>query len=272
MQVFILMADKYRQHSVCMILLIVHVYPVHSAHQSIISLANEVEVAKAEVAQLQERYIDITSRAAEDMSGNVTVQKLRYSVLCLPPNLKKEHKTFIKKAKADIKKAHSIDDVLIEVGTHCDFLNYSLLKYVIDLYGSDEMKKEMVAYVERVKVFRKETRLEVFSEVYDHKIEKAKNFSVVITKHEMDWATATLEDVEKFRNDICCELSLYTFSLNLLALARGCVEITWRVPRSLSAYIQRSIKPSSPSMRKHHVSQLIIDGFIAYDNTTGMCL
>ena len=88
----------------------------------------------------------------------------------------------------------------------------------------------------------------------------------------MDWATATLEDVEKFRNDMCCELSLYTFSLNLLALARGCVEITWQVPRSLSAYVQRSVKPSSPSMRKYHVSQLIIDGFIAYDNTTGMCL
>ena len=226
-------------------------------------------MAKAEVAQLQESYIDITSRAAEDMSGNVTVRKLRYSVLCLPPNLKKEHKTFIKKAKADIKKAESIDDVLIEVGAHCDFLNYSLLKYIIDLYGSDEMKKEMVTYVERVKVFRRETRLEVFSEVYDHKIEKAKKFSVVITKHEMDWATATLEDVEKFRNDICCELSLYTFSLNLLALARGCVEITWWAPRSLSAYIQRSVKPSSPSMKTHHVSQLIIDGFIAYDNTTG---
>ena len=82
-------------------------------------------MAKAEVAQLQERYIDITSRAAEDMSGNITVRKLRYSVLCLPPNLKKEHKTFIEKAKADVKKADSIDDVLIEVGSHCDFLNYS---------------------------------------------------------------------------------------------------------------------------------------------------
>ena len=143
--------------------------------ETIISLAKEVEVAKAEVAQLQERYIDITSRAAEDMSGNITVRKLHYSVLCLPPNLKKEHKTFIEKAKADIKKAESIDDVLIEVGAHCDFLNYYLLKYIIDLYGSDDMKKEMVTYVERVKVFRRETQLEVFSEVYNHKREKAKN-------------------------------------------------------------------------------------------------
>ena len=29
------------------------------------------------------------------------------------------------------------------IGEHSDYLRYSLLKYVIDLYGSDELKKEM---------------------------------------------------------------------------------------------------------------------------------
>ena len=93
--------------------------------------------------------------------------------------------------------------------------------------------------------------------------------SRMITKHEMDWATATLDDVEKFRMDICRELSLYDFSLKLVAVAHGCVQITWQVPSSLAMYIQKSVKPNSPTMMKYHVTTLTIDGFIAFESTSG---
>ena len=201
------------------------------------------------------------------MSSNITVRYLRYSVLCLPPNLKNEYK---KSVKEDIKEADTVDDIFYVVGEHNDYLRYSLLKYLIELYGSDQLKKDMEDYVAVVITFRKETRLEVFSKVYDDKPQKVNGmFSTIVTKHKMDWATAKLEDVECFRSDVCCELSLYDFSLNLLSVCRGCVEITWRVPRSLVAYIQKSIKPSSLAMKEHHVTSLTIDGFIAYDSITG---
>jgi hypothetical protein len=129
----------------------------------------------------------------------------------------------------------------------------------------------MTNYAMQIKAFRRETRLQVFSDACEDKPEKDDGrFSLLVTKHDMDWATATLEDVENFRIDVCRELSLYTFSLNLSVVAQGCVEVTWQVPHSLVAYIQASIKPSSPSMMKHHVSTLTIDGFIAYHSTTAM--
>ena len=232
-------------------------------------IGREVEITRAKVLQLQKSYVDITSRAAEYMSTDVTVRTLRFSVLCLPPALKKEHKAFIKEIKADIKEAESVDDIFYVVGC-CNYLNYSLLKYLIDLYGSDEMKEEIADYVLQIKAFRRETRLQVFSEVCEDKPEKSDEaFSLLVSKHKMDWATATLEDVESFRIDVCRELSLYSFSLCLSAVARGCVEVTWLVPHSLVSYIQGKIKPSSPSMMKHHVTTLTIDGFIAYHSTSG---
>ena len=234
-------------------------------------LVREVEMTKAKVLQLHKCYVNIASCAEEYiMSTNVSVHKLCRSLLWLPPALKKEHKALIKEAKADIKVAESVDDVFDVVG-RCDFLNYSLLKYIIDMYGSDKIKEEMTNYAMQIKAFRKETRLQVFSEASEDKPEKDDGkFSLLVTKHDMDWATATLEDVENFRIDVCRELSLYTFSLNLSVVARGCVEVTWQVPRSLVTYIQALIKPSSPSMMKHHVSTLTIDGFIAYHSTTGI--
>ena len=234
-------------------------------------LVRQVEMTKEKMVQLHKCYVNIASRAVKYIeSTEVPVDVLCRSLLWLPPALKKEHKALIKKAKADIKVAESVDDVFDVVGC-CDFLNYSLLKYIIDMYGSAKMKDEMANYAKQIKAFRRETRLQVFSEACEDKPEKDDGkFSLLVTKHDMDWATATLEDVENFRIDVCRELSLYSFSLNVSVVAKGCVEVTWLVPHSLVTYIQALIKPSSPSMMKHHVSTLTIDGFIAYHSTTGI--
>ena len=235
-----------------------------------LNIDEEIEIARSKIVQLQKCYIEISMKAAKEMSENVSVRNLRFSFISLPPKLKKEHRKFVKEVKVDFKQAESVDDIFDVIGEHSDYLRYSLLNHAIDLYGSAELKKEMEDYVRRMKAFRKKTRLSIFSEVCDDEPEVINGkFSTVVSKHQMDWNTATLEDVEKFRIAVCRELSLYDFSLNLVRVARGCVEITWRVPRSLVAYIQKSVKPSSPSMMEHHVTTLTIDGFIAYDSTFG---
>ena len=235
-----------------------------------IPLDKEITETRLKIDQFQKEYIDISVCAAEEFSNSVAVKKLRYSLLCLPSNLKKEHRKFVTKVKAEIKQAESAEDIIDVIGEHYDYLHFSLLKYVIDLYGSSDLKSIIAGYAEKMKAFRKETRLEVFSQVFDDEPEVMNGrFTTMVSKHQLDWKTATLEDVEKFRVQVCRELSLYDFSLNLLKVARGCVEVTWRVPRSLVTYIQNSIKPNSQSMMEHHVTTLTIDGFIVYDSSFG---
>ncbi|CAI8042313.1 Ankyrin repeat domain-containing protein 50 [Geodia barretti] len=232
--------------------------------------SKEFEKTSEMIDQLQKEYIDISFCAAEELSANVAVKKLRFSLLSLPPNLKKNS---LSKAKAEIKEAKSTDEVMYIIGEHNHCLHYPLLKYVIDLYGSASLKEKIADYAKQVGNFRKETRLEVFSQVGPDEPEDINGrFTTMVSKHQMDWRTATLEDVEKFRIQVCRELSLYDFSLNLVKVARGCVEVTWRVPRSLVTYIQNSVKPSSQSMMEHHVTTLTIDGFIVYDSSFAMQL
>ena len=229
-----------------------------------------MEETSEKIDELQKEYIDISVCAAEELSSNVEVKKLRYSLLCLPSNLKKEHKRFAREAKAQVKQAESSEDIIDVIGEHYDYLHYSLLKYVIDLYGGQKLKEKMAKYAEKIKVFRMETRLQVFSEVCVGQPEEiSQRFVKMVSKHQWDWRTVTLEDIEKFRIEVCQELSLYDFSMNLKKIARGCVEVTWRVPRSLVTYIQNSIKPNSQSMMEHHVTTLTIDGFIIYDSSFG---
>ena len=231
----------------------------------------EVEEAREKKDMLYRKYVKITSDMAEYIGNSgVPVAQLSCAVTILPPPLKKEHMLFVEEKEDEIHEKKSSAKIVRFVARHGDYLKYSLVKHLIDQYGSQKLKQEVADYAKEVQAFRMETRLEVFSEVCDDQPEKVNGrFAEMVTKHKMDWATATLEDVERFRIEVCRELSLYDFSLNLLRVARGCVEITWRVPRCLVAYIQKSVKPSSQAMREHHVTSLTIDGFIAYTSTTG---
>ena len=236
-----------------------------------LSLEQEMEETSKNIDELQKEYIDISVCAAEELNSNVEVKKLRYSLLCLPPNLKKEHSKFVRTAEEDVRKAESAEDIMYVVGKHHHYLHYSLLKYVIGLYGSVDLKNKMADYVKKMDSFCKKTKLQIFSEVCADEPEKVNGkFATMDIKHDWNWQTVTLEDVEKFRIQFCRELSLYDFSLNLLKVARGCVEVIWRVPRSLVTYIQNSIKPSSQSMMEHCVTTLTIDGFIVYDSCFGI--
>ena len=201
----------------------------------------------------------------------INIVTLQLAVLSLPPPLEGEHERFVRETEAEVKKVESVKDMLLLIaGRRRNYLNYSLPKYLIEQYGSRSLKSKMTHYVNRITTFRKETRLEVFSEVYEvQSVEENETVALEISKHDIDWGTATLEDVEQYRIDHCRELSLYKCFLDFKVVARGCVEIIWQVPRSLVAYIQKLIKPNSACMMKHHVSTLTIDGFIAYDSITG---
>ena len=229
-------------------------------------------MTKEKEKQLEKTFDDIILHAQEDMIRNkIKIRYLRHSIIRLPGDLKREHEFFVEKVKTELKKAESIEDIFLILDDYWDYLNYSLLEHIVDRHiSSDEVKKEMTEYAKEISSFRMKTRLNIFYHVHKRIPKVDEKFRSVVTKQAVSWSTATLEDVEKFRNDLCSELSLQTFSLQLAVVARGCVEITWLVPPSLVAYVKESMKLSSPTMRSHHVSKLTIDGFIAYDTTIGI--
>ena len=206
------------------------------------------------------------------ISNEVEVRHLRQSFFLRPGDLRSEHKSFVKENKAELKAAESIEDLFITADEYWDFLNFSLLKHLINRHASEEIKVEVVEYGQQIHSFRKKTQLNIFSKVYQRKeVRKVdNNFCKIITEHNIDWSTATLEDVEAFRNQLCSELSLYEFSLQVAMLISGSVVITWLVPQSLVEYFLKSVKLNSRSLKDHHVTKFTIDGFIVYDANTGV--
>jgi hypothetical protein len=207
------------------------------------------EKMRENIDELKKMYAELSSHAAREMSSKD--YKFRRSSLYYLPNPKKEHKDDVEEA---IEKAKSADDDVIDVfEEHHDYLNYLLLKHIIDSFGSDELKKRMADYVTRMEAFRKETRLEIFSKfTCDHPKEACGDECTIV--FDMDWATATLDDMEQFRATFCRGLSLQDFSLSLLKVSKGCVRSSWRIPRMLWPYI----KKYSPALLTYLVGKTTI--------------
>ena len=231
-----------------------------------------VKVIKAAMKILEKKFRGLVSNTKKHMiTESVDVGELRDAITILPTTLKEEHKKFVHEKEDDILKAEKIEEVFRIANKYWDFLNYSLLQYIIDEYGSDEIQSKMEAFDEEVCTFRRNTLLKPFSKVYKRKpdLENEKEMKKLESVHEIDLATATLEDVEQFRHDCNSELSLYEFSLQLVKIQDGCMMLTWLVSKSLVAHVQKTIKPSSPTMKKHNVSLFIVDGFVAYYSSAG---
>ena len=227
-----------------------------------------VKVIKTAMKILEKNFFDLVSSTKKHMiTESIDVDQLRDVVTILPTILKDDHKKFVRENKDEFLKAKRIEDIFCIANEYWDFLNYSLLQHIIDGYGSDEIQSKMEAFDEEVRIFRRNTLLKPFSKVY-HRKPKLKNEeerrNLISVHKKINLANTTLEDVEKYRNELCSELSLYVFSLQLAEIQDGCMMLTWLVSKSLVAHIQKTIKPSSPTMKTHSVSLFIVDGFVAY--------
>ena len=61
-------------------------------------------MTKGKIDKLQKEYIDLSVCVLlKKWLRMLPLRILRYSLLCLPSNLKKEHNRFLREAKADIK-------------------------------------------------------------------------------------------------------------------------------------------------------------------------
>ena len=233
-----------------------------------------VETTRGLIKELENEFHTIVLTAHEDMKENeVDAGQLRLSLVNLPVDLKNKLDYFKKEIKDNLIAATSVDDIFFNISDYWDFLNYFLLEHIIDQHASEKVREIMAKYVEKIRVFRRKTNLQIFSKAHERIPRKVdKQLRQMITEHKIDCATATLEDIDNFRNDINNERSLSNFALLVFSVTCGSVEITWLVPESLVAHIQKSIKPSSPFMRNHNVTKLTIDGMVVYNNATGEIL
>lgn len=217
------------------------------------------------VTELERKFHNLVDRVRESVK-DVPLDQFRNTITLLPASMRDEHCKFLKENIPQICKATNINEIFCWLNLYWDYLNFSLLEYIVRVYGNAAMK-EMKEYAEEVKVFRNETPLNIFWNVQPRRhVDIPPDLKEVISKHDEDWSNFTLEQVENFRQEFAAEYSLYKFAIVLAKIEMGSVIITWLVPSSIVTNLRDEIQGGHDALlRQRNILKLTVDGVSVYE-------
>ena len=202
------------------------------------SVIHNVERLDSQFRQLQTQIL------TELKEKKVTVSTVLNTRTLLPIALIKEYKESVTDVMPDLRRETTIDDMFQHLNPLLNFLSCGLLKYIINMDGSNALKISMNEYNIRVDQFMKETTIK---EMIDAKYWPAEHddipphFSTFVAKIGKDYENYTLCDLEELIRQYLGEVKLrHVIVLIFIGLqVANSLIVQWIVP---SAVVQQLIE------------------------------
>ena len=168
-----------------------------------IIVKEKIKILEAEfkkmVAQLQ----------AQLARKGISVDKLLDTLTLLPVEVKMEYETVIQKMLPELQKVETIQQVFHQLGPLLHFLDFHLLKYLIQSFGSDDLKSSMMSYEEGIDDFMRSTTIADVIDYWPGKRLPSTDFKLLWMKIGDDILhTHTLHKLNELRRKHSCHLQL----------------------------------------------------------------
>ena len=226
------------------------------------------------VYQLENQFGKLADSTSDCLRENKIEVKILMSRLAnLPVKNKKMHKEFLEGLWRNIRKVDNatLEDVWIELGNYWDFLNYTLLEHLIGKFGDEALVAKMEAYKKKLQRFRHRTHLRVFAQ-YFKEVNKTfvdENVSKLLeVKFSKNWEECTLEDLEKWKENITQKLFLPSFVVLLDDIDSGCIKITWTIPALYASSLKEKI--DTTFCEEHAILSMHIDGVELFSSSQSL--
>ena len=180
-----------------------------------------------------------------EKSQSITPQMILNSLTTLPLYLKSEFETPVTSLIPELRKVHTIEELFLYINPMISYIDYDLLKILIESYGSADIKRDMAAYVIEIKHFFDETTLDQVMDVdSDHLRGHDYEFvSKALFKFRGDPQLVTIADLNQLRYDICSGFRLSHCIFTLKALRRThSFLVVWSFHPAFLEYIIKSAK------------------------------
>ena len=202
--------------------------------------------------------------------NHLGLRKFRTSLMLLPATIKLEHTAFLKENLPTFLKAENLEEIFMHLNLYWNFIDYSLLDYIIDRFCSDELKEDMDKYKSELEKFRRVTTIGQMIRSWPGRVEPPPSFTKFTSTLNRDASTFTLEELEELRMKICSEFTLSSFILMFHNVVEGSVVISWLVPSSVIPQLRYNLlaKARSKSLffEENSIVSISIDGECVYLN------
>ena len=192
------------------------------------------------------------------------LRRFHTSLMPLPASIKLEHTAFLKENLLTFLKAEGLEEIFMHLNLYWNFIDYSLLDYIVDRFCSDKLKKHMSEYKSDLGQFRRVTTIGEMIRSWPGRVEPPPSFTEFTSTLDHDASTFTLEELEELRMKICREFTLSSFILMFRGVVEGSLVITWVVPFSIVAELRQNLlekaRSKCPFFEENAIMSVSIDG------------
>ena len=196
------------------------------------------------VNALEQQFRILHGRLESELEvKKVTVQNLINSLTFLPSELRQEYEETILNKLPDLCREEEVSDLFLYLNPLVSFLDYGLTEYIINTFGSQNLKKKMKEYSEDVVEFMKKTTVKTLMDYWSGPQKIPQNYSILKAKVDKDTNTYTLYEVDQLRKCFCREVKLDALVVKTVGLKMAnSFIIEWLVPSVLVSSLLESAR------------------------------
>ena len=175
----------------------------------------------------------MVTRTRDSVEKQTTVAKFAGSILALgayDPAPEVQDRSLLHEHREEIKSAKTISDIFIILSAYWNYLNYEIMKYIIELYGTREDIERLKDYNTKLHNFCKRRIFELpESNSEMGNVQNEKQVKVVIKLDVQE--NVTCKEVLQIRRRIAKILCINVAALIISQMDIGCVQLTFLIPK-----------------------------------------
>ena len=228
---------------------------------SLIVEVNKLQLVRKEVKNLEGEFRKLVLDAQDDLGEKESprfLSRLRTSFLLLDSAIDKRHLRFLRASQHKIANATTVEHIFHVLIVYWNYFNYALLEYVIQEFGSEELKTKLNNYLVDLSEFEKNTKVKDFIQVCSKDLEMPPDSSLVVEEMNAKWADYTLDCIREKTQELIRTVRLARFIDFFQGATIGSIILMWAVPSSGVHLLAEAM--DDRFLEKHEIESVTIDG------------
>ena len=210
---------------------------------------------ESKIEELEAQFRGLHACILKELKENkaLDIEEVLHALTLLPTKLRNEYQKLILDKLPKLRSEESISKLFFHLNPLFSFLDYSLLEYIIKVFGSTSLKDRMKSYCHEVRNFMSQTTVQQLIDYWPREEEIAPNISKMVATIERDPRTCSLVELDAIRRDVCIRARLFDVICAVVSVKNlHSFLVTWGVPSVLAPDLIKSLELADGSFFKEN--------------------
>ena len=224
------------------------------------------------IENLESQFTDLHKCIREELmvNENMNVKELLQRLTLLPIKLRSEYQKIISEKLPTLPREGSISELFLHLNPLFTFIDYHLLEYIINVFGSNGLKIKMQSYAREISSFLKQTTIQQLIDCWPCQEEEDPKVYKMIAKIDKDAKSCSLYELNTLRRKICVSVRLSDVISAAVSVGNSTsFIISWSLPSVLASHVITSInKIEEDFFESEKIESLFVGDVKVYPRVT----